>query len=154
MDRLERVRQIVDEIVREGPDKEESRCAFVHLYGVAATCVLLAVRRGLDPQLCAAAGMLHDIWSYKKGDSSDHARLSALEAERIMTGLACYTPDEILVTCEAIANHSAKEKLDGVLDELLKDADLLQHYLYNPALTADAPRTDRLVNLFRELGLE
>ena len=81
MDRLELVRQTVDEILRQQPDLEERRCGFVHLYGVSATCALLAMARGLDPQLSAIAGMLHDISTYKTGDSTDHARLSAREAE-------------------------------------------------------------------------
>ena len=51
MDRLEKVRQVVDEILRQQPDLEERRCGFVHLYGVAQTCPLLALTRGLDPQI-------------------------------------------------------------------------------------------------------
>ena len=95
MDRLEAVRRIVDEILRRQPDEEERRAGFVHLYGVAAVCVLLALKRGLDPHLCAAAGMLHDISSYKTGDPTDHARLSAREAERILKDLGCFAPKEI-----------------------------------------------------------
>jgi uncharacterized protein len=137
MDRLELVRQTVDGILRQQPDLEERRCGFVHLYGVSATSVLLAMERGLDPQLCAIAGMLHDIWSYKTGDSTDHARLSAGEAERILAKLGCFTQDEITVVCEAISHHSAKDRVDGEMSELLKDADVFQHYLYNPALIED-----------------
>jgi uncharacterized protein len=134
MDRLELVRQAVDDIVRQQPDPEERRCGFVHLYGVSATSVLLAMARGLDPQLCAIAGMLHDIWSYKTGDPTDHARLSAQEAKRILAELGCFTQDEIAIVCEAISRHSAKDKVDGEMAELLKDADVFQHCLYNPAL--------------------
>ena len=134
MDRLELVRQAVDDIVRQQPDLEERRCGFVHLYGVSAICILLAIERGLDPQLCAIAGMLHDIWSYKTGDPTDHARLSAGEAERILGELGCFIQDEIAVVCEAISRHSAKDKVDGEMAEMLKDADVFQHYLYNPAL--------------------
>jgi uncharacterized protein len=134
MDRLELVRQAVDDIVRRQPDLEERRCGFIHLYGVSAICVLLAMERGLDPQLCAIAGMLHDIWSYKTGDPTDHARLSAGEAERILSELGCFTQDEIAVVCKAISCHSAKDRVDGEMAELLKDADVFQHCLYNPAL--------------------
>ena len=61
MDRVEAVRQMVDEALRQQPDVEERRCGFVHLYGVAQSCGLLALKRGLDPELCTLAGMLHDI---------------------------------------------------------------------------------------------
>jgi uncharacterized protein len=136
MDRLELVRQVVDGILRQQPDLEERRCGFVHLYGVSAACVLLAMRRGLDPELCAVAGMLHDVWSYETGDPTDHARLGAGEAERILSELGGFTRDEVAAVREAIARHGAKDRVDGEMAELLKDADVLQHYLYNPALAA------------------
>ena len=72
MDRVDMVRQTVDEILTQQPDWEARQWGFVQLYGVATVCVLLAIRRGLDPQLCAVAELLHDIWSYKTGDSTDH----------------------------------------------------------------------------------
>jgi uncharacterized protein len=55
MDRLEQLRQAVDDIVRMNPDQQESRCGYVHLYGVSATCTLLSLQRGLDVELCSAA---------------------------------------------------------------------------------------------------
>jgi uncharacterized protein len=152
MDRLEAVRQIVDGILRCQPDLEERRCGFVHLYGVSATCVLLAVHRGLDVELCAVAGMLHDIWTYRSGDPADHAALSAREAERILGEMGSFRPDEIAAICGAIARHSAKADRDGDMAELLKDADVLQHHLYNPAL--GKAHRERLARIFAELGLD
>jgi len=154
VDRLEVVRQVVDDIVRQQPDREESRCGFVHLYGVSALCVQLALRRGLDPQMAALAGMLHDIWTYKTADSADHARLSALEAGRILRDTGCFAVGEIAVVCDAIEHHSAKDRIDGEMAELLKDADVFQHYLYNPALGAVQPENPRLRKVCAELGLE
>ena len=153
MDRLELVRQVVDDIVRRQADREESRCGFVHLYGVSAVCVQLALKRRLDPQLCAVAGMLHDIWIYQTGDLRDHARLSALEAARIMQETGAFAEDEIAVVCDAIAHHSAKNQIDGELAELLKDADVFQHHIYNPALGAVAHDDRRLQSVFAELAL-
>jgi uncharacterized protein len=43
VNRLELVRQIVDDIMRRQQDIEEARCGFVHLYGVSATCALLGL---------------------------------------------------------------------------------------------------------------
>lgn len=165
MDKLEMIRQVVDDILRQQPDKETRRCGFVHLYGVSSICALLAIKRGLDPQLCAIAGMLHDIWSYKTGNSIDHALPSAQEAERIIKAADCFIPEEIALICEAIAHHSAKERRDGEVDELLKDADVMQHYLYNPPTVMHEPEPNkvldakstqwilRLTRVFNELGL-
>ncbi len=163
MDRLEQLREVIDDIVRNNPDKVESRCAFVHLYGVSATCTILALKRGLDPELCSAAGMLHDIWNYKIGDTPEHGQLGASEARVILTGLASFSPEEIEVICRAIARHADKESVESDLDELLKDADVFQHYLYNPSIfkvpaspesTNQPMRIRRLQRVLIELGLK
>jgi uncharacterized protein len=153
MDRLEKVRQIVDEILRQQLDMDESRCGFVHLYGVALTCALLALKRGLDPQMCAIAGMLHDIASYKTGDSINHAQRSTLEAAAILRKAGGFSKREIDDVCQAISTHSAKDEIDGKLAEVLKDADVLQHHLYNPALPKEPDQhwQRRYFNMMAEL---
>jgi uncharacterized protein len=155
MDRLESVRQIVDQILSRQPDDEERRCGFVHLYGVSGTCTLLAVNRGLDPQVCSVIGMLHDIATYKTGDPTDHAQRSADEAEAILFDIGMFSRDEINRICDAIARHSDKDSTDGPLAELIKDADVLQHYLYNPDVVPekDPHWKQRLDKVFSELGL-
>jgi uncharacterized protein len=139
MDRLELVRDEVDQLLRQQENWQTHRNGFIHLYGVSAVCVLLAVKRGLDPELCAIAGMLHDIRTYGTGDyreHGDHARLGAPEAERILNALGCFSVEEIETVRRAIARHSSKDEFDTEFDELLKDADVLQHYIYNPGIAA------------------
>lgn len=131
-DRLEALRDRIDQIVHAQPDLTEKRCGFVHLYGVSAICVLLAERRGISTEIAAVAGMLHDIWAYKKSPQ-DHALLGAVEAARILQEMGCFTSQEIQAVQQAIRNHSDKGQVHAPLDELLKDADVCQHYLYNPA---------------------
>ncbi|MBN1640306.1 MAG: HD domain-containing protein, partial [Anaerolineae bacterium] len=106
LDRTERVRQVVDQVLRAQPDVEERRCGFVHLYGVAQACALLARARGLDAELSTIAGMLHDLWTYKSGDPTDHARRSATMARQILSGLACFAPPEIDTICAACPLHA------------------------------------------------
>jgi len=152
-DRLEQVREAVDCILRQQPDSEQARCGFVHLYGVALLCVLLARKRNLDPQLCGIVGMLHDISSYETGPAPDHPRLSAQEAERILRQLRVFTGEEIRAITTGIAQHGDKKRTDGPLAELLKDADVVQHYLYNPAIEPEHRGHPRLQHVFCELGM-
>jgi hypothetical protein len=99
-------------------------------------------------------GMLHDIASYKTGDSTNHAKLSALEAKKILSEIDGFTTGEIDEICTAISTHSMKDEIDGVLAELLKDADVLQPYLYSPTLIwKDMHRQQRLNNTLIELAL-
>ena len=156
MDRLEKVRQVVDEILRQQPDLEERRCGFVHLYGVAQTCALLAQKRGLDPQVCAVMGMLHDIATYRSGDPTNHAPRGAIEAAAILSDTGQFSQQEIDQISQAISTHSAKDQIDGELAELLKDADVLQHDLYNPALYKhpNLQSGQRFQRIMAELAIE
>jgi len=137
MDRLEQIRQTVDQILLSQPDPETRRAGFVHLYGVSATCTLLALHRGLDPELAAVAGMLHDIWTYQTGDSTDHAAHGARQAGHLLAESGAFTPAEIEGICQAISVHSDKAHRGAPLSETLTDADVLQQYLYNPKLMGD-----------------
>lgn len=134
MNRLEQVREIVDARLHHISDQETLRCAFIHLYGVSATAALLARLRGLDEEVAAVAGMLHDLATYESGDSSNHGPRSAFLATEILTALGSFTEQEISTIQSAIAHHSSKADISDTYDELLKDADVLQHDLYNPAL--------------------
>ncbi len=134
MNRLELLRQVIDQLLTQIPEAQDRRCAFVHLYGVSATCTVLALKRGLDPELCAAAGLLHDIWNYQVGDSPEHGQLGAGEAKKILQQLGSFSTAEIEEICQSISRHANKQSIDGEMDELLKDADVLQHYLYDPAI--------------------
>jgi uncharacterized protein len=69
MNRLEQIGKVVDNILMEQTNLEERRCGYVHLYGVSSTCSLLALKRGVNVELSAISGMLHDISSYKIGYS-------------------------------------------------------------------------------------
>ena len=153
MDRLERVRQVVDEIVRRQADLPYRRAAYIHLYGVSTLCALLALKRGLDVQLAQVAGMLHDLSTYQRADSTDHDRLSALEARRLLDELGLFTPHETETICQAILHHRAKGEVHAPLDELLKDADVLQHYLYNTGLEQQANEEPRIAAIRAELGV-
>jgi uncharacterized protein len=162
LDRTERVRQVVDEVLRGQEDLEEQRAGFIHLYGVSQSCALLALVRGLDAELCTVAGMLHDLATYQTGDPTDHGRRSAVLAREILSDLGCFAQDEIATICTAIARHRIKDQVHGAYDDLLKDADVLQHVLYNTRLVpgegeqthASAPWRARLSAMWTELGIE
>ncbi len=154
MDRLEMVRNSVNAIVMSQTNYREIPTAFSHLYGVSDFCSMLAMKRGLDIELCAIAGMLHDIWTYKTGCSKKHAKHGSLEARSIMSELMVFTEDEIERVSQMIAKHSKKRKIHDVYDELLKDADTLQHYFYNTSLEIIEKERDRLILLLEELGIE
>ena len=154
MNRVEKVREVVDEILLNMTDCEERRCAYLHLYGVSQACAMLALRRKENIELALIAGMLHDIYSYANMDSENHAHKSSYMARNILNSLMIFNEDEIHLICTAIYNHSDKGIVHGTLDEILKDADVMQHILYNPLFEIKQHEKKRFEDLKREFSLE
>lgn len=151
MNRIEIVREKVDEILLNMKDSEERRCAYVHLYGVAQACALLAKKRKENMELAVIAGMLHDIYSYATLDTNDHAHKGAVMAKEILQSIKLFSTDEIETICTAIYHHSDKEIVHGTLEEILKDADVMQHVLYNPLFEIKTHEQERYKTLEIEL---
>jgi uncharacterized protein len=152
MNRIEDIRKTIDQILHKNEDIENKRSSFIHLYGVSLICGLIAVKRNLDPEIALAIGMLHDISSYIANDPTDHNKHSKIEAEKILKGSTLFSLEEMTIIPQAIFNHRDKQNIQDQYDELVKDADVLQHFLYNPSLPAFEHERDRLTRLRKEIG--
>ncbi len=154
MNRIEILRKYIDEVLLNMTDVEERRHAYLHLYGVAQACTLIALKRGEDAELATMVGMLHDIYSYAKADTKDHAHKGAILAREILASLRITNNDETEMICDAIYTHGEKEATHSDFNEVLKDADVLQQCLYNPTIEIQAPeRKNRYERLKREFGI-
>ena len=154
MNRIEKVREVVDKILLHMTDNEERRCAYLHLYGVSQACALLALKRKENVELATIAGMLHDIYSYANMNPLDHAHKGAEMAREILDSLQIFSEEEQDLICTAIYYHSDKAEVHGWLDEILKDADVMQHVLYNPMLVDERKELKRYSLIKNEFGLE
>jgi len=152
MNRLELVRVEIDTILLNKENVNERPEGYIHLYGVAQNCTLLAIKRGLDVEICTIMGMLHDIYTYKIGYVKEHALLGAIEAENILRDLEIFSEVEIEIIKNAIIHHSDKKKIHDKYSELLKDADLLQNSLFNS--TFEIKHKKRLKKTFKNLGIK
>jgi uncharacterized protein len=151
MNRLELVRNEIDTILLNQADDAHRRDGYVHLYGVAQNCAILAIKRGLDVELCTVIGMLHDIYTYKYNYVKNHAVLGVVEAESLLRKLNVFSDEEISIVKNAICNHSNKKIKNDKYSELIKDADVLQNSLYN--LTFEIKHKDRLKKIFKNFGV-
>ncbi len=156
MNRIEEVRKKVDEILLNMSDVEERRCAYLHIYGVSQACALLAIKRNVDVELAVIAGMLHDVYLCTNGnaDAQNHAYKGAEIARRILDSLNLFSEEEKLLICTAIYNHSDKSLVHDSLDEVLKDADVMQHVLYNPLFEIKPREAKRFALIKKEFDLE
>lgn len=55
------IKQYVDKIIKSIASAEERKNAYIHTYGVAQCCSIIAGRRGLNPELAYISGLLYDI---------------------------------------------------------------------------------------------
>lgn len=133
--RIDLVRNILDDKLKKIPNEEIKRCAYVHLYGVGQAAAFLSIKRGLGrktAELAEIAGMLHDITKYLEDEERDHAHTSAEYSRDILRGISQITEDEAELIYRAIYSHSDKHVEGAIFEEVLKDADELQHYFRNP----------------------
>ena len=151
--RIEILRRYIDKIILDMTDVEERRCAYLHLYGVAQSCALIALKRGESAELATMAGMLHDIYAYAKMDTKDHANKGANLAREILAQLKITNDEETKMICDAIFVHSEKEVVHSDFSELLKDGDVFQHCLYNPMFDIKEHEIKRFGKLKREFGI-
>lgn len=153
MDRLELVRVEADKIISKLANEDTRKFAYLHSYGVSQCAIYLSIVRGLDIELAGIAGMLHDIAVYAENcPHKVHAQRSAQLAKTILQDMKLFQEEEIVAMTNAIAVHSDKlTRTDSRFAEMLKDADVLQHYLYNPNIPLQDKEKYRLFYLLEDL---
>ena len=153
--RIDTVRKVLDEKINAIEDAELRRCAYVHLYGVGQAAAMLALKHGMGrnmAELAEIAGMLHDYTSYLVEESDDHAHRSAPYVKALLTETGEFTEEEIEMVTQGVYNHSDKGSVNTPFDEVIKDADALQHFLRNPMEDFWFER-GRVPKILEELGL-
>ena len=152
MSRIKDLQKQVHRVLDKIEDEDRRLKAVSHLHGVALAAAMLAKVRGEDAELATMAGLLHDLYAYKSGSYDDHAHLGADYARKLLEKLAITTPEETDVVCSAIWHHDGKAEVDGPMDEILKDADVIDHSLSDPTKEVKAHEVARFGKLSAELG--
>lgn len=153
MDGLNKVREAVNKILFEQKNMALQQEGWAHLYGVSQQAAMLSHHRNLDVETCAAAGMLHDIYTFRTGGEVDHARLGAAEAVEILHTTGQFDANSISTIERMILRHSDKQAKDGPYEECLKDADVFAHWLFDSKKKFDAAKKQRLEYILQEFGL-
>jgi uncharacterized protein len=102
----------------------------LHMASAARIAWILALERGVDPELAAAAAAVHDVGRILSGCQAGHAEAGYEPAKRFLEELALFTPAEIEVIAQAVKNHSIKTTVGTPLEEIVKDADVIDCYQY------------------------
>ena len=154
MSRLKELRRYVDAELNRMEDADKRISAVNHLYGVSLAATMIAKKRGMDSEIAAMAAMMHDLAAYKSGSYDDHAHKGADLARAILTELALTDEQETEMICSAIYHHDDKLIVDGPMDEVLKDADVIHHCMNDLSKSVKDKEKARFEALCREFGME
>ena len=133
-------------------DEQDRAKAVAHLHGVSLAAAMIAKKRGEDPELASMAGLLHDLYAYKSGSYDDHVHKGADLAKKILNDLGSVSKEELDTICSAIWHHNDKENTDSSMDEVLKDADVIDHSLTDPTKEVKSHEAARYARLCDEFG--
>ena len=153
MSRIKELQKKVHKILEKIDGKDQRARAVAHLDGVSLAAVMIAKKRGENPELAAMAGLLHDLYAYKSGSYDNHAHLGAKYARKLLDKMHLTAPEETDMICSAIRHHGDKEKVHAPLDEVLKDADVIHHCLADPTKEMKEQERERYTRLCEEFGM-
>lgn len=146
---LNRIAMYDDEnLVRDYPLAWE----IVHMSSCAKIGLLLAEKRGVDPEMAAIACAIHDYGRIVTGKQANHAVDGYEPVMVFLTDCELFTPDEIEALALAVKHHSSKAVVGAPIEEIVKDADVLDCYQYGQSLERQEQR-DRLKKVMAELNL-
>ena len=127
----------------------------VHLLTASQLAHLLALKRGQDWELAAAAGALHDIGLLVNiGMEKSHAINGYEKAKEILKEVGGFSDEEMELIANAVARHSEKDKVGNWLEELMKDVDVLDCALHGSDFSPFEHHFKRVKNLEKELGIK
>ncbi|MBR2257936.1 MAG: HD domain-containing protein [Blautia sp.] len=152
MSRIKDLQKQVHKILKCMEDNQKHAGAIAHLHGVSLAAVMIAKKRGENPELAAMAGLLHDLYAYKSGSYDDHAHKGADYARRVLDDLGIVNQEETDIICSAVRHHDSKDRIDSPMDEVLKDADVIHHSLGDPTKEVKEHEKARFEKLCEEFG--
>ena len=154
MSRIEAVKEYVDSIIENIVSAAERKKAYIHTYGVAECCALIAGKRVLNTELTYISGLLHDIYAYKVGCYSCHSQSGAEMVRPLLRDMKAFSDDEQKLVLSAIFHHANKDLVHDDYDEVLKDADILQPFLNDANLRIFHLAIPRLNKMLDEFGIK
>ena len=151
--RVKSIRVLVNEMLSNLDSSVIKQEASAQLYGVSSFASMLAMKRGLDTEIAAITGLLHNYYFYKTGVSYFPGINSAETVRPIIRDLSIFSKDEQLVILRAIFYQNQRNQVHGPYDEIIKDAIIIQKFFNNLDHTEPHLDVHRLLNVLSELSI-
>ena len=97
----------------------------IHMASAGQLAWAMALERGTDPDLAACAASIHDIGRITTGRKAGHAEAGYEPAKRLLAASCLFTEEEVEIIALAVKNHSSKDVIGTVIEEIVKDADVV-----------------------------
>lgn len=125
----------------------------LHMASSARCGYMLALRRGADPEIAACAACIHDFGRIITGKQKGHAEAGYVPVKAFLKETELFSEEEIEIIATAVKNHSRKTETGSVIEEIVKDADVIDCYQYG--LPFDRPeKEERYERWKREYGVQ
>lgn len=105
----------------------------IHMASCARTAYLMAQQAGMDPEqteLCACAAAVHDFGRIITGKQPGHAEAGYEPVKVFLRETGLFAEAEIEQIALAAKNHSRKSEIGTPIEEIVKDADLVDCFQF------------------------
>ena len=167
MKRLNRILSYLFNDIKNLSDEDRDlpmRWSAMHMYSTSQLGVLVALKKGLNPELLGIIAALHDIGAVKTKRRENHAKNASKYVYEIIElynstlrgNLPVINESEVNIIHEAIINHSDKGiKSEDPYIEAMKDIDSLDRYLHGIETKGDhLTHLNNMLDLFELRELE
>lgn len=122
----------------------------IHMSSSASIAYRLAMSRGEDSEIAACAAAIHDFGRIITGKQRNHANDGYLPSIEFLKSTNLFIDKEIEIMSLAVKNHSNKTEVGTPIEEIVKDADVIDCYHYGYAF--DRPeKEERYLNWLKSL---
>ena len=118
----------------------------IHISSCAKLGYLFGEERGVDPIIAASACACHDYGRIITGKQAGHADAGYEPVKVFLRETGLFAEEEIEEIAIAVKNHSNKAEVGSPLEEIVKDADVLDFHQYGYAMPRQEQQ-DRLEKL-------
>jgi uncharacterized protein len=165
--RLNRVLSIlqsrIEALSKEGRRATPIAWGAAHMYSTTQLAKIVALQRGLNPELAGLVCAFHDVHTLHTNEYEDHgpkAKKYILEIvdeynKRWGAQLGEISDDEVKTIYQAIRGHSDKSIVtEHPYGELLKDVDCLDAFLYGFEPLEGSAREERTSRMLNEFDID
>ncbi|MFV0517090.1 MAG: HD domain-containing protein [Aminipila sp.] len=147
LDEIEEYGKLIGDEERDEPLIWEK----VHISSCAKIGYLLAEQRNVDPILAACACAIHDYGRIITGKQAGHAETGYLPVQEFLKKTSLFSDEEIKILSIAVKNHSNKSDIGTDIEEIVKDADVLDFHQYGYEMPREEQqrRLNQLNNKFK-----